>query len=229
MKLFRTMSVTFFTALITVMLIYGGYTIYAAGGGKKIINFRDAKDFYTAFDAYHMEMNSYFNDKIEKLNILVKDNGFYQDPKKKKNFLPPTDIIDKDNVSTILSKCGQENVSTYCVSIGALDKYVSYLEKLEELKGSLDFSGGDSVSRSELISSYNQNKQKYTVEAKEAREVMEGTVQAYNEFRLAYPMHRKYEEIITQLVKYRLALKDIRKRVAQFPQKFIDATSSQCE
>lgn len=210
------------------MLIYGSYTIYAAGGKTKP-NFRDAKDFYGAFDAYHMEMNDYFNGKIEKLNLLVKDNGFYQNPEKKKNFLPPANIIDKDDVSTILSKCGEDNVSTYCVSIGALDKYVSYLRKLDELKDSLDFSGGDSVSKGELIASLGQNKQKFNAEAQEAKKVMEGTVQAYNEFRLAYPMHRKYEEIITQLVKYKLALKDIRKRAAQFPQKFIDASTSQCE
>lgn len=229
MKLFKNISVTFFTALITVMFIYGGYTIYAAGDEKVKADFRYAKDFYGAFDAYHMEMNDYFNSKIEKLNLLVEDNGFYQNPEKKKNFLPPANIIDKDNVGAILSKCGEDNVSTYCVSIGALDKYTGYLRKLDELKNSLDFSGGDSVSKNELIASLSQNKQQFNAEVFEARKVMEGTAQAYNEFRLSYPMHRKYEEIITQLVKYKLALKDIRKRVAQFPQKFIDATTSQCK
>lgn len=228
MKLLKNILVTFLTAVTTVILVYGGYTIYAAEDYRIKVNFRDANDFFTAFNGYHGEMNQYMNGKIEKLNLLVKDNDFYQNPEKKKNFLPPPNIIDKDSIAKVLEKCGEDNVSTYCVSIGALDKYLSYLKKLDELKNSLDFSGR-ALSKTEIAGSYKKNREKIDRESEEAKMVMEGAIHTYNEYRLAYPMHRKYEKIIIQLNKYRLALKDIRKRAALFPERFIDATTTQCE
>ncbi|MBI4231647.1 hypothetical protein HY605_00320 [Candidatus Peregrinibacteria bacterium] len=61
-----------------------------------------------------------------------------------------------------------------------------------------------------------------------AMQSMKATVGAYNEYRLAYPMHKKYEEVIDNLIEYKDATEDIKQEVMQFPGKFIDATTSQC-
>ncbi len=233
MKLFKHIIVTFFISLLTTFVIYGGYTLYAQDDYSDD-NFRDATDFYTAFNAYHGEMNDFFNKKIKQFNMLMLDgNGdddeaFYQNPEKKQKFLPPSNISDKDDLEAIVTKCGDENVSTYCVSMGALYKYLDYLKVLDRIKNNPDFTGGSGNSLSYIIAYYNAAQRQILLETEEAKQVLEGTVSAYNEFRLAYPMHKKYQFIIKQLTKYRLALKDIRKRVAQFPEKFIDATSDQC-
>ena len=130
--------VPFFISLLTTFVIYGGYTLYAQDDYSDD-NFRDATDFYTAFNAYHGEMSDFFNKKIKQFNMLMLDgNGdddeaFYQNPEKKQKFLPPSNISDKDDLEAIVTKCGDENVSTYCVSMGALYKYLDYLKVLDRI------------------------------------------------------------------------------------------------
>ena len=225
MKLYKKIAVSLITSLTTVIIVFGGYTIYAA----------DPSDFKSnaaadAFSNYHGEMNAYFNEKMLKLNELMEDENFYKDPKKKELLLPPASIDTvNDSLETIVEKCGKDNVSTYCVSIGALRKYTTYVEFLNNLKGTLDLENLAYVPILNALSNMTGRNLKIDEEIDQAQATMKATIAAYNEFRLAYPMHQKYEEIIEDLVKYKLALKDIRKRVAQFPGKFIDATSSQCK
>lgn len=225
MKLYKNITISLISSLISIMVVYGGYTIYAA----KPEDFRSSS-VAQAFTTYHGEMNAYFDDKIEKLNILMEDENFYKDEAKKQQLLPPADIdVDKDSMETIIEKCGDDNVSTYCVSMGALAKYTNYVQYLNNLKGSLDVDALAYVPIINAMTNMSQRNFNIDKEIAEAEKTMKATLAAYNEYKLAYPMHRKYEEIITGLVKYKLALKDIRKRTVQFPVKFVDATSSQCE
>lgn len=214
--------------MMTVVLVYGGYTIYAADTEK--VNFRTAENFYDAFDGYHGEMNEYFNAKIKKMVALVDTPGFYQNVEKKKQFLPPAELKDSDDVATIVQKCGENNLSSYCVGIGALKMYSEYLVRLKYLESNIDL-GSVPVGSSalEVLRSQNSNVQDFRRESQEANAVMEATVAAYNEFRLAYPMHIKYQEILTQLTKYKLIMKDVRLRVAEFPVRFVDASTNKCE
>ncbi len=212
MKLYKSLTISFLTAILTIFLVYGGYTIYAAGSYEFT---ESGISFSSAFDKYHGEMNDFFNSKMEKLNNMLKTKDFYKNP----NFHPPKD----------LTKCDDANVSTYCVSMGALDRYIEYVKTLDRIKGTLANSGGYYLVLENILSDTAARNEKIDLEYEEAKKVMEGTVAAYNEFRLAYPMHQKYSEIIKYLIKYRLSLKDVRKRIARFPEKFIDATSSQCK
>ena len=227
MKLFRQILVTFFTATITVVLVYGGYSIYASDVKK--VDFRTADNFYDAFDGYHGEMNDYFNAKIEKMVELVNTDDFYQNADKKKQFLPPDNLQSSDGVDQIVQKCGDNNFSSYCVGIGALQVYDLYLMKLNYLKGNLNVGSAPGMSALDILRSANNNAQELNKESQDAKTVLEATVAAYNEFRLAYPMHKKYQEILKQLTKYKLILKDIRLRVAEFPVRFVDTTTSKCQ
>lgn len=212
---------------MTVVLVYGGYTIYAAD--DPIINFRDSTDYYSVFNGYNGEMNDYFNAKIEKMVTLVESDGFYQDAKKKAQFLPPANLLPGDDVAAIVTKCGDTNFSSYCVGIGAIQTYKEYLDRLNFLKNNIDLTGGGGVVATEILRAKYREADLINQESTDAKNVLEATVAAYNEFRLAYPMHKKYQEILKQLTKYKLILKDIRLRIAEFPTRFIDASTSNCQ
>lgn len=216
MKLYKNITISFITALLATFVVYGGYTIYAQD--SEPVNFRDPDlNFSQVFDAYHAEMNDYFNQKIERLNIMLAQPNFLENEDNKKAFNPPDD----------LEAC-IDNVSTYCVSMGALDKYIDYVNILNNLVTTLA-TDADTRTIENILTDTADRNERIKKEFDSAKQVMEATIAAYHEYRLAMPVHKRYEEIITELIKYKLALKDIRKRAMEFPIRFIDASSSQCE
>lgn len=232
MKTYKSIFVTFFSAIITVFLVYGGYTIYAEDDFYSIFDegysFRlDGISFSSAFDRYHDTMNKMFNVKLAKMYGILEDPDFY---KKHKDLLyPPLDIDQKkDNLQTIIEKCG-ENVSTYCVSMLGTDMYLQYLQKMTDLRPTLEQVDEAILPVQHLIAVTAERNERMDQEVERARQALEGTLAVYNEYRLAYPLHKKYEQIIKDLIKYKLALKDLRLETAQFPGKYVDTTSDQCK
>lgn len=228
MKLYKNILITFLTAIIAIAVLYGGYTIYAEDGYTFKIQ---GLSFREVFDAYHGGMNDYFNGKISKLNTLLDKPEFYLED----DFIVPDIDPVNDDFAAISEKC-KENVSTYCVAIGALDRYIEYVKVLNNLLGTLaNEESEDSAFMSgvknigALLETTEERNKKINAEFSEAKEVLEAAIAAYNEYRLAYPLHKRYEQIIKDLIKYKLALKAIRREATFFPIKFIDATSSQCE
>ena len=57
---------------------------------------------------------------------------------------------------------------------------------------------------------------------------MEVTISAYNEFMLAYPMHKKYENMLKSLTNYKNALKGLSYESMVFPLKFVGTSSYTC-
>lgn len=141
----------------------------------------------------------------------------------------------------IALKCA-DNLSAYCVSMQAMYVYIDYLNILIEKKALLpdlyQAAEDDQTGVARYTVAYNtwfamlqrsqQVNKEIDQEIEDARRVMEYAVSAYNEFTMAYPLHRKYEEIIENLVKYKLHLKEIRNSVIAFPGRFIDVTSTTC-
>lgn len=206
-KIWKNISITFGVALLTLFIVYGGYKIFAQ------VEYA-GQLFFTKND-YHLSMNSYFNDKIERLVELMDEEDFFNH----KDFLAPEE---EEN-------CTDTNVSTYCVAVGALNIYIDYLNELNSLKGFLPSTTEEVPTQEEAVRETGIREEKIDKEAREAKLVFEATVSAYDQFRLAYPMHIKYETVINNLIKYKLALKRLRNRVERFPSKFIDATSSECK
>lgn len=226
--MFKKILITFFTATLTVFLLYGSITLYAKTNEKR--NFRNTKTYSEAFDAYNGEMSDFFDKKIAKLVETVRSDGFYQNAEKKKLFLPPATLLDSDILDQIVVKCGDENLSSYCVSMVALKKYEEYISHITPMRSNISFpSGRTATSIDEILNSMSRRDQEINKQTEEAKAVMEATVSSYNEFRLAYPMHIKYAEILKQLTKYKLILKDIRLRAAEFPNRFVDVSTSQCQ
>lgn len=200
--------------------------------GKDTDNLKDDEDLKNTFagmgylcvkSLYHEEMNELFNNKLEILLNLLKEKDFEKYPA----FQTPGNVT-IDNYKEL---CAIDNVSTYCVSMQALDVYIGYIKVLDRVKSYVPFElpGGDNGIISKVFKESGKRNTAIANEAENARKVMEATIGAYNEFRLAYPMHKKYEQIIKDLVKYKQKIKHIRSEVIEFPIKFVDATSTSCK
>lgn len=228
---------------------------------------------------YHNEMNKYFDLKMDRLVEILQREDFYahEEPSNvpwlEKNipFNPPpfdqaTDSsikpydLYKDklravcknvpNPSDIDKNPKDDNASSYCVSMGALEIYKTYVESLNEVKkdlpkesellqGQQDYDAGNlgenfknlftTVTINSLAGKVSTRNDSINREIDIAGRTMEAAVAVYDEFRIAYPMHRWYEIIIKDLVKYKNKLRDVRVLINLFPGKFINATSKSCQ
>jgi len=61
-----------------------------------------------------------------------------------------------------------------------------------------------------------------------AERTLELSISAYNELHMAYPLHVKYRDLITQLEDYRDDLADLRDEVTLFPATFHDISTTSC-
>jgi len=212
-KTFRTLIFS----ILTLFVLYGGYTIFAA---DEYSFEAPGWGFYPVKNEYHDTMNDYFNDKIE--------------------LFLETELSSPDQIPPPDGKCYEENVSTYCVAMEAVDIFTAYMNTLDDVTSpilsinrdvSMQYPGmgdpfatlGDTFSMAASIDNA------IDAERVEAEKVMDMTIAAYNEFRLAYPMHKKYEDLISLLYKYRDMLEDVTKKTMDFPDEFIDATSKSCK
>lgn len=224
MKIYiKHIIVSFIVAIVTIFAVYGGYSIYAASTSVDYEDFYEFKyinnsdGFPYIKSTYHSNMNDYFNYKYKLLTELVdKEEKFYDHVDFK---APPSE-------TNLLENC-KKNVSTYCVAIGATDIYISYLEKLNSLKGAVP-TVSSSSSIKFVIDLVKTTGEEIDKDSKDAKIVLEAAVNVYKEFQSAYPMHKKYKEIIGNLTKYKIALGKIRAQTDTFPLRFVDATSDQC-
>lgn len=167
-------------------------------------------------------------------------NKFYADLK----------ISKKNDIKT---KAG--NLSTYCVAMEAAYVYEDYEKILygklaapiledvideilkereeelnrplteEEAKAEEEYNASLS---SALIAAVKRFNTRVSDELNQSQEVLKATVGVYDEFKNAYPVHKVYRQIITDLVKYKNMLRDVRMNMVLLPAKFINLTSASC-
>ena len=65
-------------------------------------------------------------------------------------------------------------------------------------------------------------------ETKFAKQALDQTLSAYDQLKIAWPMHEKYVSIYNNLEKYRDKLVDLRHQTDAYPKKFIDLTTTAC-
>jgi hypothetical protein len=173
--------------------------------------------------SYHDAMNEFFNSKLEILSEILEDENFYEDER----FIVPDGV----NTENYKENCPEDNVSTFCISMQALEIYDTYIQTLNLMKDKLISreERGDEINIEgilQLTSSRNTNISDEIIEAEKALMM---TVSAYNEYRIAYPMHIENQKIIKSLIKYRRELMWVRRWVELFPSRFVDATSAYCK
>lgn len=65
-------------------------------------------------------------------------------------------------------------------------------------------------------------------EISSSKRALDVTLQAYDELKTAWPMHKRYTEVYESLLKFRDKMVEIRHHTEAYPSKFIDATTTQC-
>lgn len=213
-----------------MLIVYSMYGVFASA---KDYDFEKPDlGFYGVKLAYHVNMNNYFNDKV---GLFLKTKT--DDP----NYGVPADVdkcVGDDTAACVAEKCGEKNVSTYCVAMGALDMYYAYADTLDEISPMLlqiqSETGAPVVGNvvgtvANLFTSLSVNDSKVAEEKANAMKAVDMTVSAYNELRLAYPVHLKYAEITKELYTYVDSLRKLRNNLYLFPAKFIDSSSQSCK
>jgi hypothetical protein len=61
-----------------------------------------------------------------------------------------------------------------------------------------------------------------------AKTALDKTLAAYDQLRIAWPMHKQYQRIFDGLVTYRDKLSQLREQTDQFPSAFVDVTTLKC-
>jgi len=230
MKFFKKILVTFVSAIITMMVVYSGYTIYA----EKTYEFEDYVD-EKVISTYHDEMNDLFNKKIATMVKILKNPEGVNNPNLKSPCVA-SDFQEEGGVQKCEQSCknNPDNVSTYCVSVEAMDMYMKYVIHLNKIKQDIGF---ESILSAEMkltpvtdlaYQLLLKREEAITKDIEISRRVLEATLTAYNEFMTAFPIHTRYQTVIKNLIKYKNKLKDIREQIKKFPSTFIDTTGTKC-
>jgi hypothetical protein len=175
-----------------------------------------------AMDLYHENINRKFNEYIR--TMISEESRAAISGVQNPDGNPPAD-----------GNCSSSNYSTYCVAKTLLSDptigYISYRKALDcrrgivyenvEEKESAGTQAAALFSASRRLNAIQQEKG-------DAKRALDETLSAYNELRLAWPMHKKFMQIYETLIKFRDKMVEIRQQVEEMPAEFIDATTTKC-
>ena len=205
-------------------------------------------------NAYLAEMNNYFNQNFKQLEELLNKDKFdqIQSPAGKIIILLPStngqERTEKDLPEGTVyyddackgSKINKyKNVSSYCVAIGAAKAHLIFTNKMQMVTKdtipSIDPKFQkikQTTTRSPILDMQNQviKNQKFADNAiTKSEATIRQSLEIYDEFKLAYPMHKKLQKIRNSLITYKLVMKKLTNQARYIPGKFIDVTSKDCE
>lgn len=161
---------------------------------------------------YHNDMNSLFNEHIEKLFSIDPDGKTYV-------VKPPED-----------QNCGSaKNISTYCLSMRALDRYDAFVRAMDTHRGYLKEQADNSTKTiNELLGASERRLDLINEQVLQAERVMSTTLAAYDQLQTMYPLHVQYQELLGELEQYRDGLADVRREVEHYPGSFQNVTTADC-
>lgn len=177
---------------------------------------------------YHKDMNKLFNESTKILIEKLKTEAAISI----ESLEAVLEIPEKDEDCF---KEDKKNVSTYCVAVRATKLFMQYQEALNNRRQELFDKAPEDVeaelakkTQAGIVTEITLRSKIIDDELTTAKKALDTTLKAYNELRLAYPLHIEYQLLIPKLQKFRDALKVIRDKVETFPSKFVDAASSNC-
>ena len=191
------------------------------------INLRPNADVYSLANDYHDQMNDFFNEKFDAVKEVLEDPRFFNDEEFQKIIDVPENIAFTDTFEMALEKCQEaENLSSYCISLEATINYDSFRQTAIL---SLDLKDNRFDDIEKMTYEIQERSNFINREIDRAYNAMSGSLDVYDEFLKAYPMHIKYQEIYGNLVMYRQLIKDIRTETDLYESKFVNVSSSQCQ
>lgn len=164
-------------------------------------------------EAYHAYLNLQFEKKVAAIATTIK---------KAKDF-------DKEKIDKILAN---ENLSTWSLArdlICSYEKYSKYVDYFA-FTYSVD---SDAVTQganvSELLEAANSTVSKWKKELKDSKKALDVALATYDQFTIAFPLHLKYREVISELILYRQQFSLLRSLISCLPSKFVNQSTTKCE
>lgn len=178
---------------------------------------KNLQSLQAAIALYHKNVNDLFNAKME---LLIKGKGTDTLPYNQNGNLDP-------------AGCDDKNVTTLCLSVAALEYFEDFKVAMairSERFWKEEEEGDDlqSLSINDILITQSLRAEAIAQEVTVAEIALDRSLAAYNELRVAYPIHKQYEQIIVDLTKYRDALADVRDEIELYPSKLLDASTPSC-
>lgn len=130
------------------------------------------------------------------------------------------------------TQCTDQNVTTFCLSMAALDQFedfeVAMATRAKRFWNEEDAENLTSTTITDIALTQALRARAITDEMTVAEIALDRALAAYNELRIAYPIHQQYEQVIIDLTKYRDALAGVRDEIEIYPSKLLDATTPSC-
>lgn len=168
---------------------------------------------------YHRTMNDMFNEKIDLLT-----SG------KPRTFVDKLPEIDLNTGRR--KECEVNNITTFCVAREAVNYYESLLTILKVHQERVSDAASGAIKTATIDQELNALTGRAELikrEVENAKNAMDLALATYHEFRMAYPLHKKFEETYVSLEKFRDKMAEMRRLVSLYRYKFVDVTTTACQ
>lgn len=173
---------------------------------------RDRVPLEQAILRYHNDMNSLFNDHIEKLFSVTPEKSRY-------TVAPPEDKDCSD----------RKNISTFCLAMRAVDVRDAFVQGIETHRNFLKDKEDDSnPTLSQLTGRLDRRLELINEQVAVSERVMSAALASYDQLQIFYPLHVQYRDLIGSLEGYRDGLADVRREVEKYPGSFHNITTTEC-
>ncbi|MBU1992477.1 MAG: hypothetical protein ABH856_01170 [Patescibacteria group bacterium] len=198
------------TKLGIIALMLAMLTVFGVTPVSGAFEVNDEMDVFELATAYHESVNELFNAKAKKL--------ITEDETANKESLDEEECLKTDN-----------NVSTFCVAVQAIDLYEQYKDELYKRWDPTQKDIENSESLTDALSNTSSKRDFIKEQVAKSKVALDMTLSAYNELRWSFELHKQYKQVIKDLLKYRDKLADVRQYVEQYPARFADATTPYCQ
>jgi len=200
--------------LISILIVLSCFSIQGIKADtdpqQKYSEIEDLNEMVTA---YHFTINDIFNEKVK---LILDDKGTQEVPN------------DGD------CEGDEKNVSTYCVAVLVVKEFEAFQKELLTRSDDIDLGFTQDTDNPydysiEEITGVAQQQQDFIADTLvQSEQAMDLSLETYDQFRVAYPMHLYYMQVIDELETYNDEMAQIRAYSEYWPGKFIDATTTDC-
>ena len=241
-----------FILILSLLLFFTGENkLYGAFADDNQLVFKDDMTVYQMSALYHEKMNTLFNKKAkllitgkeDEIDEKVPDDGekaalikYCKGHPQDEQCEPIDQVIQQCKDDPDSEDCMQahdqcilktNNITTFCVAIESSHLYIKYKDALMLKWNYVDFD--EDLTLAEMLRETRGKRDFIAGDIDLSKKTLDSTLNAFNELRWSFAIHKQYKQIIKDLLKYRDKIADVRKYVEQYPDRFYNASTPYCE